>query len=332
MFQFKEKSMSETILFIDKEEHSLNSLEEYFPGVYVKTHFALTAEEALNYLKNEKIAAVFLDSTMSCDGELDLLLKIKETSPDTLRILMTASTDIAKAVDAINRGDLFRYILKPLDMTELNLLLKDAVKRFQLIQLLKSKDEGAMLSVIQEVESRDPYSVGHSENVVRYALMIADAMDLSENIRMDLKRGCRLHDLGKMNIPDKILNKKQPLIKEEYEAIKNHPGWGAALVRQADFSESVLDIVLYHHERYEGSGYPAGISGKDIPLVARIAAVADVYSALTSDRAYRKKHANEKAIDIMLLMKENVFDPEILDVFLYKCLGLSRPCFEVINK
>ena len=332
MFKLKEKRMPETILFIDKEEPSLNSLEGMFPDRCITSLNASNVEDALDYLRNKQIAVVFVDSSMPDTGEIDLLSKIREIAPYTLIILMTTNTDIAKAVEAISSGDIFRYILKPLDYSELTYTLENALKRFQIVRSLKTLNEADMLSVVQKIESRDSYSSGHSDSVVKYAMMIANAMDIPEDVKRDLQYGCLLHDLGKIDIPGKILNKKQPLIKEEYETIKNHPGWGAAIVKHADLSESIQNIVLYHHERFDGAGYPSGIRGEDIPLVARIAAVADVYSALTSDRPYRKKYENEKVIDIMLLMKENVFDPEILDIFLYKCLGLSRPCFETINK
>ncbi len=324
--------MPETILFIDKEEPSLISLEGMLSDKCITSLNASNVKDALDYLRNEQIAVVFVDSSMPDTGEINLLTKIRETSPYTLIILMTTNTDIAKAVEAISSGDIFRYILKPLDYSELTYTLENALKRSQIVRSLKTLNEADMLSVVQKIESRDSYSSGHSDSVVKYAMMIANAMDIPEDVKRDLQYGCLLHDLGKIDIPGKILNKKQPLIKEEYETIKNHPGWGAAITKQADLSESIQNIVLYHHERYDGTGYPSGISGKEIPLVARIAAVADVYSALTSDRPYRKKYEDEKVVDIMLLMKESVFDPEILDIFLYKCLGLSRPCFETINK
>jgi putative nucleotidyltransferase with HDIG domain len=332
MVKLKEKRMPETILFIDKDEPSLNSLEGMFSDRCITSLNASNVKDALDYLKNEQIAVVFVDSGMPDTGEMDLISKVREISPYTLIILMTTNTDIAKAVEAMSRGDIFRYILKPLDYSELTYTLDNALKRFQIICSLKTGNEADMLSVVKIIESKASYFIGHSDSVARHAMMIANAMDIPEEIKRDLQYGCRLHDLGKIDVPGKILSKKQPLIKEEYETIKNHPGWGAAIVRQAGLSELILNIVLHHHERYDGTGYPSGIRGEDIPLVARITAVADVYSALTSDRPYRKKYENEKVVDIMLLMKENVFDPEILEIFLYKCLGLSRPCFETINK
>lgn len=308
--------MSETILFVDSEEHLLNSLE----GIFSVNHFrylkASNAADALRHLSREQVAVAVMDSRMTDIAGTGFLTNIREASPDTIRMMMTENTDIARAVDAISRGDIYRFILKPLNITELLHILEDAVKRFQLVLSLKNEDRTSLLSVAQTLESRDYYSIGHSERVVTYALMIASTMGLSDEIKNHLESGCWLHDLGKIDIPLKILNKKQPLIKEEYELIKNHPAWGAALARQADLPGPVLDIILHHHERYDGSGYPSGMKGNDIPLPVRIATVADVYVALTSERAYRTKHPVEKAVDIMTLMKGNVFDPGIFDTFL----------------
>ncbi|MEN8262432.1 MAG: HD domain-containing phosphohydrolase [Nitrospirota bacterium] len=317
--------MPETILFIDKDEHLLNSLEDILADKHFVYRRASGIEEALDCLRSNSISVIAIDSRMADSGTEGLISQIRAISPGSLRVLMTTGTDIARAIDAINRDDFFRYIIKPLDISELMQTLEDAVRRFKLVLSLKNKDNAAILSTIQSMESKDPYSRGHAESVVRYALMIAEALDFSEEAKEDLQYGCWLHDLGKIDIPNKILNKKQLLIKEEYEVIKNHPVWGASITKQANISGPVHNIVLYHHERYDGNGYPSGISGNDIPLAARIATIADVYSALTSDRAYRKKYDNEKAVDIMYLMRGNVFDPELLDIFLNKCLVLSRP-------
>jgi HD-GYP domain-containing protein (c-di-GMP phosphodiesterase class II) len=323
--------MPETILFIDKDEKLLNSVEDSLADKHFICRRASGIEEALDCLRSNSISVIAIDSRMADSGDDGLISQIRAISPGSLRVLMTTGTDIARAIDAINRDDFFRYIIKPLDISELMQTLEDAVRRFKLIKSLKNKDDSAMLSTIQNVELKDPYSRGHAENVARYALMIAEALDFPEEAKEDLRYGCWLHDLGKIDIPNKILNKKQPLVKEEYEIIKNHPVWGASITKQANISGPIHNIVLYHHERYDGSGYPSGISGNDIPLVARIVTVADVYSALTSDRAYRKRYEPEKAVDIMHLMRGNVFDPEILDIFLNKCLGLSRPCFETFK-
>lgn len=180
-----------------------------------------------------------------------------------------------------------------------------------------------MLSLAQTIESKDPYTLGHCESVARYALMIADALRLSDEIKKDIRYGSWLHDCGKIGVPENILNKNGPLNECEFEIIKNHPRWGADVAVQASMSENIVKIIFHHHERYDGRGYPSGLQEHAIPYVARIVTIADVFDALTSDRPYRKGFDAEKAVKIIRMMGGNVFDPGILDVFLRNCLKLD---------
>jgi HD-GYP domain-containing protein (c-di-GMP phosphodiesterase class II) len=126
-------------------------------------------------------------------------------------------------------------------------------------------------------------------------------------------------------VPERILNYPGPLDKDQYEIIKNHPKWGADVISKARLSDHVFNIVLYHHERYGGNGYPKGIKGNDIPIEARIVTVADVYDALTSDRSYRTKYSQERALEIMVMMKDEFFDIDILNTFIEHCLKFRNP-------
>jgi DNA-binding NtrC family response regulator len=148
-FQLKKMNMSETILFIDSEEHLLNSLE----GIFSVNHFrylkASNAADALRHLSREQVAVAVMDSRMTDIAGTGFLTNIREASPDTIRMMMTENTDIARAVDAISRGDIYRFILKPLNITELLHILEDAVKRFQLVLSLKNEDRTSLLSVAQ---------------------------------------------------------------------------------------------------------------------------------------------------------------------------------------
>ncbi len=308
--------ISGTVLFIDDEKHVLDSLESLFGGTDLKILKAADPREAIEIFAKEEIAVIVSDNHMPGMKGIDLLQKVRDVSPDTLRILMTAYADLVTAVDAINKGELFRFIMKPWEDDALVQTVHDAVKHYHLVRTLKTGDEAALLGIARAIELKDPHTRGHCENVASYAMLIAGALNLSGEKKKRLLYGSWLHDCGKINIPDHILDKKSPLIKEEYEIIKNHPRWGADLALQARMPASVVNIILHHHERYDGSGYPSGIKGRDIPLEARIVTVADVYDALTSERAYRKRYSREKTMDIMLLMRGNIFDPEIFDLFL----------------
>lgn len=166
------------------------------------------------------------------------------------------------------------------------------------------------------VEAKDRYTEGHSARVVDYAEKIGLAMRFSENHIENLKIASLLHDIGKIGIPEAILNKPGRLSNEEYAVIKSHPVIGANIIKDVDNLKAVVDVVKYHHERYDGNGYPEGLSGDDIPIDAAIISVADAYDAMCSDRPYRKAMPKEKAMSILKEERGRQFNPRVVDVFL----------------
>jgi putative nucleotidyltransferase with HDIG domain len=312
--------MSATILFVDDEEYILNSINRLFSDIELDIYTANNADDAMKVLHEEEVAVIVTDNCMPGMMGVDLLEKISELSPDTMKIMMTGQADLTTAIAAINRGDVYRFITKPWDDDELIHTVTEAMRKYELVQSLKRDDEATLLSIAQTVELKDPYTRGHCERVSSLAVMMAEALQLDELLRQEIRRGSWLHDCGKIGVPERILNYPGPLDKDQYEVIKNHPKWGADVIRKAQLSKHVLNIVLYHHERYGGNGYPKGISGADIPIEARIVTVADVYDALTSARSYREKYCQNRAIEIMIMMKDEFFDPEILNIFIQDCL------------
>jgi putative nucleotidyltransferase with HDIG domain len=307
--------MPETVLFVDDEQYILNSIERIFADKDVRILKANGAQEALKLIAREKVAVLVTDNLMPGMSGIDLLSKVRELSPDTMRILMTAYADLTTAIDAINRGEIFRFIVKPWKDNILIETVEEGINRYKIIQSLKKADETTLLSLAQTIELKDHYTRGHCNRVAVHALMIADGLELPEEMKRDIKHGSWLHDLGKIGVPETILNHEGPLNEKEFETVKQHPSWGAEVARQSQLSEVVINIILYHHERYDGKGYPSGFKGEDIPLEARIVAAADVYDALTTDRPYRKGYSMEKAMRIMSSMRGKDFDPEILEVF-----------------
>lgn len=312
--------MSDTVLFVDDEEQILNSIDGIFSKTDVTVIKAESAREALEIVNQRKIAVIVSDNQMPEMTGIDLLSKIRDISPDTLKILITDPSDLATAVDAINKGELFRFVLKPWDNKFFVKTVQEAVSRYNLIHIIQHGDEAALLSVAREVELKDPFTSGHAERVALYATKLAELFGLPEEIKKTVKHGSYLHDCGKMRVPEKILNKNGRLNKDEYEIIKNHPRWGADIAIHAALSEGIINIIHHHHERFDGSGYPSGMKGYEIPFEAQVVAIADVYDALTRDRCYRTRFSDEKAVEILLLMRGNVFNPEIIDKFIYNCL------------
>jgi putative nucleotidyltransferase with HDIG domain len=222
---------------------------------------------------------------------------------------------------------LCRYLLDPEITTLVSLLLLEVtyiIIMFISVSLMKSnkksKDEHLelILALSKALDSRDTYTSNHSTNVARYASELAKKMNLPRSDIEVIYRGGILHDIGKIGIPENILLKPGSLTNEEYRIIKNHPSIGFEMVKHvSDFNDNgVLDIVLYHHERYDGKGYPKGLSGIEIPLFARIMAIADSFDAMTSKRVYRNEIDLDNTLIEIERNKGSQFDPEITDVFL----------------
>ena len=166
------------------------------------------------------------------------------------------------------------------------------------------------------IEAKDRYTGEHVEKTIYYATEIAHALNLPRNEIEHIRQAAVLHDLGKIGISEKILLKKAKLIKEEFEEIKKHPQIAAEILRPIHSMREVIPSILHHHERWDGKGYPDGLKGEEIPVGARIVAVADVYQALISDRPYRKRFPKDKAIDMIKEGGGTQFDPKVVKVFL----------------
>jgi response regulator RpfG family c-di-GMP phosphodiesterase len=170
-------------------------------------------------------------------------------------------------------------------------------------------------SLVYAIEAKDDYTRGHSERVCRYSLLMADRMGLNEERKKVLQWSSILHDSGKIGIPESILNKPWRLEDEEYQIVKNHPIKGHTILEPLEQLASSLPGMLHHHERYDGKGYPGGLKGKEIPLEARIIAVADTFDAMTSNRAYRPGKSPAEALEEMEKVAGSQLDPELVQVF-----------------
>jgi len=174
----------------------------------------------------------------------------------------------------------------------------------------------AVYALVSTVEARDPYTYGHSRKVNTYAVALAEAVKLSPDVVSKVSTAALLHDIGKIGIPDKVLNKKEKLSDEDWEAIKSHPRLGANIVGNIPNLIPCVSSILYHHERWDGNGYPEGLKGEEIPLEARILAIADTFSAMTSARPYRPALHTEEVIKELKRCAGSQLDPELVEVFI----------------
>lgn len=166
------------------------------------------------------------------------------------------------------------------------------------------------------IELRDPYTFDHIDRVAGYARGLAEALQWPEDQLRNLEYGARLHDIGKIIVPDSILNKPGNLVNEEWEIMKRHPEAGAKMVRKIRYLQAALPYVLYHHERWDGSGYPFGLAGREIPIEGRLMALADVYDALTTNRSYHPACTEQDALQFIVARSSVLFDPDLVPIFL----------------
>ena len=185
---------------------------------------------------------------------------------------------------------------------------------------LKPESKEAIVSTIYAlaatVDAKDHHTYGHSKKVSKYATGIAEALGYSRERIETIRAAALLHDIGKIGISDQILTKREPLTSEDWELIRAHPNLGVSILKHIDSLNDCLAAVQYHHEHYDGTGYPAGLKGNNIPIDARILAVADAYDAMTSQRPYRQvKSTLEQALGELKRCSGTQFDPAIVDVF-----------------
>lgn len=308
--------LNNTLLIVDDEIGILNAMKRLFMDSNIDVLTASDAGEALEILGDNNVAVIVSDQRMPNMTGIELLEKVRHKYPDIIRILLTGYSDINVAIDAINKGEVYRYITKPWNNSELAGIVVTAMEKHQLALSIRSADEDKLLSLAQAVELKDPYTRGHCERVANYAIRLARHLNVDEEMIQNIKRGSWLHDCGKIGVPESILNYAGRLDCDQFAIVKKHPGWGADVARLAKLPTAVINIILYHHEKWDGSGYPAGLVGNKIPYEARIVAMADIYDALISDRPYRRGLTRECAVELISSVDKAHYDPEIVDAFL----------------
>lgn len=216
---------------------------------------------------------------------------------------------IKSADDALYRAKFFNK-----NRVEVYASVLDEIKQ----EITQSEDElvTSIKTLISVINAKDKYTYGHSERVVMYSRIIADKLGLAERDKKNLVYGAYMHDIGKINISGAILNKKMPLTTEEWEALKQHPAHGVEIIRTVGSLKDIIPLILYHHEKYNGTGYPEGLSGESIPYLARVLTVIDSFDAMTSNRPYNKRKTYEEGFAELRKYKGTQFDPHIVEAFI----------------
>ena len=291
-----------------------------------------TAEQTLNKLRSSPTQLVILDIKMPGKSGIDLLPEIKASYPETGVIMATAVAEIDIAIQCMKQGA-YDYISKPFNLDEVALSVERALEKRKLEleireyqQHLEQKVEeqtkeirrvflGAIEALVFALEAKDKYTAGHSRRVTEIAVATGRELGLPPDDVEDLRWGGLLHDVGKIAVDQLIQNKPGRLTPEEYEHIMIHAHVGAGIVRPV-VNEKVVEMIEHHHDHYDGSGLHQVVAGKDIPLGARVLAVADAFDAMTSDRPYRSAMSVEKALNEIRRCAGTQFDPVVAAVFL----------------
>ena len=286
--------------------------------------------EAIERVRNEHFDMMILDFIMSPIHGDEVVEEIRKFNKDLYILLLTGHKDLAPPLETIRRLDIQGYCEKSDKFDQLLLLIESGMKSIEQMNEIRrinqelsdtyEKLEKAYLESIQTlrytVEAKDPYTRGHSDRVSEYSVLIGEKLGLSEDELKTLRIGGLFHDIGKIGIPDSILLKQSKLTDDEYSEIKNHPSIGAHILCNAEVFKEIIPIVKHHHERYDGRGYPGQLKGEDIPYLARIAAVADAFDAMTSKRTYRDSLPIDIVRDEIEKNLGTQFDPNIGKIFL----------------
>ncbi|MGH9943632.1 MAG: HD domain-containing phosphohydrolase, partial [Pyrinomonadaceae bacterium] len=308
----------ERILIIDDEAEIRNLLSELLSDRYDCVTVA-SAEAALALLPGERFQLVLSDVMMSGMTGVAMIPLMRRLAPETVIMLVSGTQNIEVSIEAMRAGA-FDYILKPFDLDQVELAVGRALEHFrlreekrryearleqtvaertgQLNRALDSVEEAyrmTLKALTTALETRDTETHGHSERVVSFSLHLGRAMGLDAAQLRSLEFGAMLHDIGKIGIPDCILRKPGKLDEQEWVKMRQHPTLGGQILNGIEFLEGAARVVGQHHERWDGAGYPRGLSGNDIDLNARIFAVADAFDALISDRVYRSGRSYEEA-------------------------------------
>ncbi len=315
--------MKYTILAVDDEPDNLQLLRRTLRKEYEIT-IANGPLEAIDILKiHGTFDMIISDHRMPDMSGVELLQYTNLHYPDMIRILITAYSEVPILVDAINTGKIFRYVKKPWTPEELILTIQKAFEakklskdNQRLIEDFKDLFSGTISVIVEALDAKDKFTAGRSSRVCCYAVNLAKALNLSEIEISKIEIAGLLHDIGMIGVPETILQKNAPLTENEYMEVKRHIDYGMKILENIKQLNSIVDIVKYHHERFDGSGYPNKLRGEEIPIGARIIALADTFDAMLSTRAYRQPLDINSAKNELKNCAGSQLDPQIVDTFL----------------
>jgi len=328
------------ILIVDDEVQVRGILSQILEMDGYACATAGDASEARRYLERGSFKLILCDINMPGESGIEFIRDVVREFPETATVMVTVMDDPMIADNALDIG-VYDYIIKPFESNSVLISVANALRRRQLeidnrkyseqlekmvadrtaaleesMRKLRKALEGSVQAMARTVETRDPYTAGHQQRVADLATAIAGEMGFSEDHVAGIRMAGQIHDLGKISVPAEILSKSGPISDIEFSLIKAHPKGGYDILSSIEFPWPIALMVLQHHERMDGSGYPSGLTGDRILMEARILGVADVVEAMASHRPYRPALGIEKAMEEIRSQKDRLYDPEVVEVCL----------------
>jgi putative two-component system response regulator len=309
-------------LYVEDEEDVRVALSHFLQRRFARVDVAANGLEGLESFRESCHDVVITDVKMPVMDGLQMAEEIKTIRGNVPVIVITAYNDVDYLVKAIEIG-IDSYVRKPVNTDRLmEAIARSTQVRQQQRELEKANQQfqdtlhHTIDALSRAIEKRDPYTDGHQKRVSQFAELIAQEMGLDPQVIVGIRLGGMIHDIGKISIPSELLNMPRRLTNLEFELIKLHPQAGADILAEVDFPWPIRQMVLQHHERLDGSGYPNGLKGEDILLEARIIAVADVLEAMANHRPYRPGLGIEAATAEIIAHRGEQYDPDVVDACL----------------
>jgi putative nucleotidyltransferase with HDIG domain len=323
-----------SVLLLDDDRLTLRILSDMLRRAGFETTCHSNPLEALAAVEVERPDVIIADFFMpQVNGIAFLELSISR-SPESARFLCSSHTESAVAIEAVNVGQVHRIIPKPPREAEFvsavrqaaetvalrrkNAELTAALQRqnAHLEEVVRQRTEALLQGFVASLDARDSGTQWHSQRVARYAHRLATQMGIVEPELSIIERGSLLHDIGKIGVPDRILLKEGPLSDDEWQQMRQHARRGWRLLQGVDYLRAASPIVLQHHERWDGKGYPDGVSEKQIAIGARVFQVVDAYDAITTERPYKRPKSHDEACRDILNASGSQFDPDVVAAFM----------------
>ncbi len=331
---------ADRILIVDDEAAIREALAQKLSKEGYSCLMANNGKEALNLFYKENFSLMISDIKMPEMDGLELLTRVMTLGPPIMVIMMTGYAEIDMVMKALHLGA-YDFIVKPLDLDLVVFTIKKALEKKRLEEIVADYDRQLEESVeertadlrraygmlkkarldsvkilVEAIDAKDAYTRGHSDRVRKRSVQLSEKLGVSEKRLESLEFGALLHDIGMIGIKDEVLHKQGPLNPMEYEHIREHPLIGVKIVEGSNFFRDEIPMIRHHHERFDGSGYPDGLTGENIPFEARIISIVDAFDAMTSLRPYRREMSQEDALVEMDKGKGKQFDPKILEIFI----------------